>query len=145
MYFIFPGAAYMSTDISFYPSLASHTHSLHEVKWVKHPFPSLLFQLSKSHTECLSGLHVSSLIGMTDWFNFRLFGKLTCLVTPGWDAWVPGCSAWPCWLLQGRGLPSLLRAPASAMSTPLSSLRVCPLSDSCDRVAPGDTQHCYKL
>lgn len=29
-----------------------------------------------------------------------------------------------------------MRAPASAMSTPLSSLRVCPLSDSWDRVPP---------
>lgn len=49
----------------------------------------------------------------------------------------PGGSAWPCWLL-GRGLPSLLRPPASAMSTPLSSLSVWPLSDSWDRVAPAE-------
>lgn len=61
---------------------------------------------------------------------------LTCLL-PGGAPWVPGCSRWPCWFLLGRGLPSLLRPPASAISTPLSSLRVWPLSDSWDRVAPG--------
>lgn len=36
----------------------------------------------------------------------------------------------------GRGLLSLLRRPDSAMSTPLSSLSVCPLSESWDRVDP---------
>lgn len=69
----------------------------------------------------------------------------TCLMAPGW-AWAPGCSAWPCWLLLGRGLPSLLRPPASAMSTPLSSLSVWPLSESWDRVAPAwDICHCVSL
>lgn len=41
----------------------------------------------------------------------------------------------------GRGLLSLLRRPDSAMSTPLSSLSVCPLSESWDRVDPAAQTH----
>lgn len=44
----------------------------------------------------------------------------------------------------GRGLLSLLRRPDSAMSTPLSSLSVCPLSESCDIVDPAARMHTHK-
>lgn len=51
------------------------------------------------------------------------------------------------WVLvrAGRGLLSLLTRPDSAMSTPLSSLSVCPLSESWDNAPPtadGESSHC---
>uniref|UniRef100_A0A3B5QRW6 Uncharacterized protein n=1 Tax=Xiphophorus maculatus TaxID=8083 RepID=A0A3B5QRW6_XIPMA len=65
---------------------------------------------------------------------FNLQPVLKCHLTgldgfsppPSWE-WRAGRAA------DDRGLPSLLTCPDSAMSTPLSSLRVCPLSDSWDR------------
>lgn len=60
----------------------------------------------------------------------------SCLAIPGGRAWDPDCSRCLCRVLVGRGLPSLLKPPASAISTPLSSLRVWPLSDNWERVVP---------
>ncbi len=52
---------------------------------------------------------------------------------PPWESWG--------WCVREEwGLLSLLMCPDSAISTPLSSLRVWPLSDSWDRAPPGSKQ-----
>lgn len=65
-----------------------------------------------------------------------------CRLSPSWCVLLTGLAVLsppaPWGSRGGRvwGLLSLLSRPDSLMSTPLSSLSVCPLSDSWDRVAP---------
>lgn len=96
-------------DVSTHILITAHTH--HPYALVQRTHPNIIFFFS----DFPSFLALSGSLGLTG---------LTVLPSP------PPALSLSGRVRVGRGLLSLLMRPDSAMSTPLSSLSVCPLSES---------------